>query len=490
MRKSVISLILFLVLYAGYNMAFNHNHRRADLIILAEKVYTGNTEQPWAEAVAVSDGEIIFVGSAEEALTLQVQTTRVLEIPENGMVLPGFTDAHCHLISLGQHLAEVNMTGTGSIEEVYSLVRERMESVSEGEWITGRGWDQNDWDVHAFPTWRDLEGTEAYPVYLRRIDGHAAWVNRTALDIASITADTPDPDGGRILRDADGNPTGVLLDNAVKLVSDLIPEPSHETLVQWLSNAIQVCNRAGLTGVHDAWMDTSYIKAYRDLLEREELNLRIYGMLDGEDSTLIEHWMEQGPFQDENQLFTVHAIKLFADGALGSRGAAMLEEYSDDPGNRGILILPEEELYRIARIAAESGFQVCTHAIGDRGNRVMIDVYERLNRELNIEDPRWRMEHAQVVAADDFCRFRPNGSFRPCNLPMLLPICRGRRNVWARNGSGERMHGEPLWMMATLFPAVPIFPSKAMIQGSDCMQRSHGRMLKGIPLVAGSPISV
>jgi predicted amidohydrolase YtcJ len=271
-------------------------------------------------------------------------------------------------------------------------------------WILGRGWDQNDWAVKEFPRKGTLDAAApGRPVLLRRVDGHAAWLNGAALARVGITAQTPDPDGGRILRDASGEPTGILVDNAVDLATKVVPEPSQTERVRRLKVAMDHCLALGLTGVHDAGATQEQIADYHLLLSARELKLRLYVML-ADDPATLEVWLPRGT-QTSDGLLTVGAVKLYADGALGSRGALLLQDYSDDPGNRGLAVSTPEHLIDVARRAGHAGFQVCTHAIGDAANRRVLDVYEQVLGELKPGDRRWRIEHAQVLAPADIPRF-------------------------------------------------------------------------------------
>ncbi len=379
----------------------------ADLIFTHTRVYTFAPDERIAEAVVIREGRIVFAGSADDAQRHRGSRTRVMDL-RGAVVIPGLVDAHAHLLSLGRSLSELNLVGTKSKEEIRRIIIERQKTAQPGEWISGRGWDQNDWRAKDFPTAEDLSGTDDNLVYLRRVDGHAAWVNRRVLELCGVTRKTPDPAGGRILRDAAGNPTGVLLDNAVELVRSRMPAPSLETQINWAKAAMRECNRAGLTGVHDAGVDSAALEVYRILRSRGELTLRIYVMLDDADPDWLARRLQAGP-EIGDDLLTIRAVKLYADGALGSRGAALLEPYSDDPGNCGIIANPPEYLERMTRQAVEHGFQVCTHAIGDAAVRAVLNVYQRVLLQMPPGDHRLRIEHAQVITPEDLPRFAEMG---------------------------------------------------------------------------------
>jgi hypothetical protein len=360
---------------------------------------------------------------------------------EGRTVLPGLIDAHAHLFGLGRFLDELNLIGATSAGEVSAMVRDRINSVSAGEWINGRGWDQNDWETKEWPTWRDLPGTESRPVCLRRVDGHAVWVNRTTLDLCGITRDTPDPDGGRIVRDATGEPTGVFIDNAANLIFTHRPKPSRDTQTRWVRMAIAECNRLGLTGIHDAGIDSLTVDIYRELARQGELTIRVYGMWTPDTAGFLQRRLAQGFIDEADHRIVVRAVKLYADGALGSRGALLLEPYADEPSHRGLPVTSRQDILDLCRQASQHGFQVCTHAIGDGGNRAALDVYEQVLRQFHGWDHRWRIEHAQVIAPSDIPRFARLGV-----IPAMQPTHATSDMYWAEARLGpERVKGAYAW---------------------------------------------
>jgi predicted amidohydrolase YtcJ len=379
----------------------------ADLVLLGGKIVTMNPRQPQAEAIAIIGSRIARVGSAREIEAMIGPGTRV--IPLNGrLVVPGFIESHGHLLGLGQSRLLLDLRGTKSAEEVAERVAQRVREAQPGEWILGRGWDQNAWPTREFPTHDVLDRVAPHhPVYLTRVDGHAAWVNRRALELAGITRETADPPGGRLLRDAQGRPTGVLIDRAMALVAAHIPPRRHEENTRAVLLAMDECLRFGITSFHDAGASREAIRVYKELLREGKLTLRLYVMISGRDEALLREALQRGPeIGLGDHRLTIRAIKLVADGALGSRGAALLEPYADEPGHSGLLLLSEEEISRIARQALAAGFQVATHAIGDRANRVVLNAYERAFREFpSATDPRFRIEHAQILDEADIPRF-------------------------------------------------------------------------------------
>ncbi len=377
----------------------------ADQIIINAKVYTADVNRPVAEAFAVRGGRIVFVGSTRGALALAGPRTERVDLAGR-TVIPGMVDAHAHLLGLGQALRTVNLVGTRSYDEVIARVAERAKTARPGEWIRGRGWDQNDWADTRFPTHQALSrAVPNNPVYLTRVDGHAALVNAKALELAQVTAATPDPTGGRFIRDSAGNPTGVLVDGAQGVVGRVIPAASRTELREQTLAAIAEANRWGLTGIHDAGVDAEGIAVYEDLAREGKYDLRNYVMIRSNDSTL-DAFMKRGRQIGlyDGRLW-IRSIKLVADGALGSRGAALLEPYSDDPGNTGLITTTPERIKSVAVRALKAGFQVNVHAIGDRANRIVLDQFEAAFKEVPVADHRFRIEHAQILRYQDIPRF-------------------------------------------------------------------------------------
>lgn len=381
----------------------------ADLIVTNARVYTADESRPLAEAFAVRDGRIIFVGSRQEADALKGAATRVLDAAGK-TIIPGMVDAHAHLGGLAQALRTVDLVGTRSYDEVIARVVERARNTPKGAWIQGRGWDQNAWGDTRFPTHERLSAAVPdHPVVLTRVDGHATLANAAAMRLGGITAASTDPSGGMIRRDAQGSPTGVLIDNATDLIDSKVPAATTAETRAALKEAIGVMHRWGLTGVHDAGASRSQIDLYEVMAQAEELRLRLYVMI-GDDSAAIAHYMRIGPRSAlYNGQLWVRAIKLYADGAMGSRGAALLEPYADDPNNSGLLLSRPDHIQDIALRGLRSGFQVNTHAIGDRGNRVVLDAYAQALKAVPTADHRFRIEHAQILHYDDIPRFAQLG---------------------------------------------------------------------------------
>lgn len=386
----------------------------ADLIVTGATIHTCDDRSPAVEAFAVKDGHFVYAGSRDGALALRGATTEILDLPGR-TVLPGLIDAHAHLTYVGLDLSHVSLYKAASFDEIVARTvafyraspqLQQMRDV----WIQGDGWDQNLWPGKAFPTHDTLSAAfPDRPVVLERVDGHALLANAKAMQLAGVDRRTPDPQGGRILRDANGEPTGVFIDDAQSLIMRVLPPPTHEQLVHATTLAIAEANRWGLTTIAEPGVNEAFLAAQRELIERREFTLRNYAML-SDDATLLAAHFASGIVEGESGgRLWIRAVKMFADGALGSRGAALLEPYSDDPGNTGLITTPQAHIQAVTEQALAHGFQVCVHAIGDRGNRMVLDAYEAALRAVPSNEPRLRIEHAQVLAASDIPRFAQLG---------------------------------------------------------------------------------
>ena len=412
-----------------------------DLIVTNARIYTVDGNRPVVDAMSIRDGKVVATGPAQLILASKGASTQVLDLAGR-TVIPGMIDAHAHLLNLGVALRNVDLVGTSSYDEVIQRVVARARQAQPGTWILGRGWDQNDWADTRFPTNDALsKAVPNNPVYLTRIDGHAALVNAAALKAAAVTAQTQDPSGGRLERNADGSPTGVLVDRAQGLVQRVIPPATHDELKSEVLAAIKETNRWGLTGIHDAGVPHNVIDVYEEIGREGKYDLRNYVMVSGDDET-IDFYTKRGP---QNGLYGgrlwIRAIKLVSDGALGSRGAALLEPYTDDPKNNGLLQLPPGRIKSVAVKALKSGFQVNVHAIGDRANRVVLDEFEQALTEVPLADHRFRVEHAQILHPDDVPRFAQLGI-----IPSMQASHQTSDMYWAVNRLGpSRVLGAYAW---------------------------------------------
>ncbi len=364
---------------------------------------TSSAETARPMAVLAVDGKIAFVGDEVEARRRAPRANLEVVDLAGAVVYPGFVDAHGHLKGLGMSLETLDLRGKQK-EEILKLVREAAARSAAGAWIRGRSWDQNLWTSKAFPTAAELSAAAPrHPVVLTRVDGHAFWVSETVLGMSHVTAKTKDPEGGRIVRDPSGHPTGVFVDAAMSLVGKVIPEASEADLARYFAAGAKACAGAGLTGLGDASAyDRKEIDVLRAMAKGGSLPIRVYATV-GAESKDLEAFLAGGPVSEGR--LTVRAVKMFAEGALGSRGAALLADYSDDPGNRGLLVTPPATMERITLAALKAGWQVWTHAIGDRGNRLALDAYEKALAAVRPKDARLRIEHAQVLSPADIPRF-------------------------------------------------------------------------------------
>ncbi|HET7437579.1 MAG TPA: amidohydrolase [Thermoanaerobaculia bacterium] len=407
-------------------------------IFIGGTVYAGASQAPRPDmAIYAAGGTVRALGSAAELRAAHPQA-KVFDA-SGATILPGLTDAHGHLYSLGQALDTVSLVDTTSYDEVIARTKERSARAAAGEWIQGRGWDQNDWAVKEFPTAAALDAAiPDHPVWLRRIDGHAGLANTAAMRAAGVTAATADPEGGKVLRDANGNPSGVFIDEAMSLVERAVPPVSFEQRKARVLTAAQDIAAHGLTELHDAGADDDTIRAVRELIDEKRFPIRVYIMLSGDDEALLQKWFAVGPLMNYGDRLTVRSVKLYADGALGSRGAALLEPYSDDPGNRGLLITKTERMTDVARRALAAGFQVNTHAIGDRGTRNVLDAYEAANVH---PEQRFRIEHLQVISPPDVPRLIQRGI-----IASMQPTHATSDMDWAEQRLGPtRIHDAYAW---------------------------------------------
>ncbi|TNE72498.1 amidohydrolase [bacterium] len=372
------------------------------------KNFTGYTFQADSllqfNLMVTDKGKVVYVGS--DSSMLPKSPTKEFDL--NGKtVLPGLIDAHAHIIGLGFTKLDVNLMGITSLDSTLKKIETFSDANPELQWVLGRGWNQTLWEENTFPTAEDLDKVvKDKPVYLRRIDGHASWANSEAMRLAGISKESIEPDGGKIIRDKNGNPTGVFVDNAMNLLENKIPERTDAETEKALSLALEEIASVGLTGIHDAGISYDIYKLYKNFGDKDLLTTRIYAMIGGTgndfdkiaSSGLLKHYAE-------DKLY-VQSVKLYEDGALGSRGAAMIHPYTDDPANFGLLFHNEEELTSMMMKAAEKGYQVNTHAIGDKANQVVLNAIEKTVQKFDLIDHRFRVEHAQVVHPADIPRFK------------------------------------------------------------------------------------
>lgn len=408
-----------------------------------------------ATAVVVRDGRIGYVGSDSGARALGGSGTRVIDLA-GAVLLPGFVDAHTHVAELGQSLDRVNLTGLATEAEAVERIVERARTVPKGEWIVGVGWDEGAWANH-YPDRRLLSArVPDHPVVMRGLHGFAAWANDLALQQAGITRNTTAPTGGEIRTDASGEPTGLVLNRAVPLLDDAVPAPSPAQRDAQVLRALHVMADAGYTGVHEAGVAPDVMASFERLAAADSLPVRVYAMLSGRDSALIRQWIARRPFVSANGSLVVKSVKAYFDGALGSRGAQLLADYTDRPGHRGISGGAYGFNRSVVGDAMSAGFQVGIHAIGDAGNRATLNFIDSVMRAApQARGLRHRVEHAQVVSPGDMPRFASLGVIASVQPPHAV-----EDKGWAEQRLGaQRITGAYAWRSLRRAGAPLVFSS-------------------------------
>ena len=393
MKQTFLSALLFAS--ALYGCSTSNEKQKADLIICNAIVYTIDSAFATAESFAVKDGKILAVGKQEDIFSAYEGEKLDLQ---GKAVYPGFIDAHCHFLGYGKGLTQADLIDTKSFDEVIQRVVE-YSKIKKGEWIIGRGWDQNDWIVKDFPTKEKLDSLfPTTPVFLKRVDGHAALVNSEALKRAGINEKTKL--NGGLIEVKNNKPTGILVDNAVDLVANVIPPANKEEIQSALLAAQANCFAAGLTTVDDAGLEKQVVDIIDEMQKKGELKMRIYAMLTDNQEN-FNYYLEHGKYKSDR--LNICSFKFYADGALGSRGACLLHPYSDKPKEQGFLLNKPEYFIEKSKQLFEKGFQMNTHCIGDSSDRFILDTYGAVLKEKN--NKRWRIEHAQVVDKADIHKF-------------------------------------------------------------------------------------
>jgi len=432
----------------------------ADLILTNARVYTLDWGEPggdgtlapdaphadggWhpdAEAIATKGGDIVFVGDTREALALQGEKTRVVDLA-GATVIPGLVDSHAHVFSLGAKLDAVDLTDVATEEEAVALVAERAKSVPDGEWILGAGWDEGAW-ANRYPDKVLLsEAAPNHPVFLDSLHGFAGWANQAALDAGGITADSDVPTGGEMRLGEDGEPNGLFLNRATTMLDAIVPEATSETLIKQLLIGLNQMAEDGYVAVHDAGLDSRAMSILEQLEEEGRLPIRVYAMLSLRDEDLIRQWIEKGPDADNASMLVTRTVKAYYDAALGSRGARLLYDYEDQPGHRGVSGDGYGFDQALNAEAMKAGFQVAIHAIGDAGNRETLDILEAVfGEDPSTRNNRHRIEHAQVIAPDDIPRFGELGVIASMEPPHAM-----EDKTWAEERLGaERILGAYAW---------------------------------------------
>jgi predicted amidohydrolase YtcJ len=431
-------------------------------VLTADRIHTMSPSQPTATALAWDDGgRLLAVG---DRATLLGRYAGARHIDAAGAtVVPGLIDAHGHIMGQGIALLRADLVGAATRDEAIARLREFERTLPTGAWLLGRGWDQNDWPEKTYPTAADLDAAfPDRPVWLERIDGHAGWANSAAMRaVARDLGGDWQPDGGRILR-ADGQPTGIFVDTAVALIDAAVPPPDAATRAEALRRALASAASVGLTGVHDMGTSLADLALYRRFADSGELTLRVSAYADG-DGDALAALCAMGPYSHASGRLRMSGVKLYADGALGSRGAALLADYDDEPGTRGLLVTEPAALEAAMVKARDCGVQVATHAIGDRANRMVLDAYARVIDGAAAPSRRWRIEHAQIVSVDDIPRFAQQHV-----IASMQPIHATSDGPWVESRIGKaRLDGAYAWRRFIASGAMLAFGSDFPVESDD-----------------------
>ncbi len=453
-------IVLLALAAAGCDSTVEESRPSADLLLTNARVYTMNwseaapdgsitseaprTENGWqpdAEAVAVRGSEIVFVGSDEEAHEWRGDGTRVIDL-QGATLLPGLVDSHTHIFELGQRIARVDIVDVATEEDAVAMIVERARDVPEGDWIIGYGWDEGAW-ADRYPDKALLsDAVPNHPVLMRGLHGFADWVNQRALDDTGVTAETPVPVGGEMRLAEDGTPSGLFINRAVEIVRSRMPEPTDEELRSLALLGLERMAADGYVAVHDAGLGRHEMAVLEQMEAAGDLPIRVYAMLSLRDEELIREWIARGPDEDTDSMLVTRSVKAYYDGALGSRGARLLYDYSDMPGHRGISGDGYGFDESLMADAMSAGFQIAIHAIGDAGNREALDILERIMAENpSTSGLRHRIEHAQVLHPDDIPRLAELGIIASMEPPHAM-----EDKAWAEDRLGpERILGAYAW---------------------------------------------
>lgn len=469
MKKIQLTLLASLALMV---LSCNPGKKPADLIILGGTIYTVSESQPTVEAVVVMDDRIEFAGTEKEARTWIGDSTNVIDLQGKTMT-PGFIEGHGHFFEVGYFEIDLNLMNAKSYDEIVEMVRVAASNAEPGQWILGRGWHQEKWDsfpdnmVKGFPTHERLSAVSPNnPVVLKHASGHAIQVNAKAMEIAGVNQLSKEnlkavsDEGGEIIRDKNGNPTGIFNELATGLIEKhLLADDNRDHLA--IEFATKACLRNGITSFHDAadvGVTRRRIEFLRQAKKDQTLGVRLYMMLGGDDRELVNEWLKKGPEIDSTHWLTIRSIKLFCDGALGSRGAWLLEPYTDRKDFVGMATISMDTVLSTSRKALQAGFQVCSHAIGDRANREILDRYEMAFKENpEVKDHRFRIEHAQHLHPNDIPRFAKLGV-----IPAMQAVHMSSDRPWAIDRLGEKRIKEGAYMWQSLLKSGAV-----IVNGTD-----------------------
>ena len=465
--KSRFSLLFTIAItFLFFSSCSDSNKEYATMIIHGGTIYTVDSIQTTVEAVATKNNMILFAGSLVEAETYKNEQTQLIDLKGKTMT-PGLIEGHGHFMGLGYNELELDLMNTNSYQDIVDAVAEQVKTAKPGEWILGRGWHQSKWDsmpsdvVKGFQTHHRLSDVSPdNPVYLSHASGHAGFANAKAMEIAGLHVlkqegvKTFEIEGGEVIVDDFFRPTGIFNERAQSLIYKHIPKNTPERNAQAFNLAIEACYKNGITSFHDAGIDRATISLYDEMKSKDNMGIRIYAMINGWDEELLDEWYLKGPNVDPDHRFTIRSVKLYCDGALGSRGAWLLEEYSDRPGHFGHETLPMDFVKKTATNGLKNGFQLCAHGIGDRANREILDRYEAALKEDSLlgADHRFRIEHAQHLHPEDIPRFAELNV-----IPAMQAVHMSSDRPWAIDRLGEKRIKEGAYMwQALLQSGVPI----------------------------------
>jgi len=481
--KLILPLILLLI---------GCETEKADMIIHNGTIYTMNDLMPTTESVAIRNGKIIALGKYRDLDDLITPRTKIINL-NGAMMTPGLIEGHGHFYGLGLAKMQLDLSTAESYAELVSMVSDAIDSSNPGEWILGRGWHQSKWSDNAdsfikgFQTHDSLSKISPNnPVWLKHASGHAGFANQKAMDIAGVSSETEFGFGGEIIKDLSGNPTGVFNERAQGLISKYVDTNlGKDSDIRAIELAVKTCLEHGITSFHDAGTGSKTITTLRSAIDKNLLKVRVYAMLTSRDTSLLNQWYKNGPeIGTGNDFLTIRSIKLNADGALGSRGAWLIDEYTDRPGHFGMATQSMDYVYKVAKNGIQNGFQVNSHAIGDRANREILDQYEKVFNEFPklSKDHRWRIEHAQHIDPKDIPRF---GSLKV--IASIQGIHMSSDRPWAINRLGQKriIEGAYVWRDLINHGAILINGSDVPVEPIDPIASFYAsttrKTLKGLP---------
>ena len=467
-------------------------NEKADMIIHNGAIYTMNDLMPTTESVAIRNGKIIALGKYRDLDDLITPRTKIINL-NGAMMTPGLIEGHGHFYGLGLAKMQLDLSTAESYAELVSMVADAIDRSTPGEWILGRGWHQSKWSDNAdsfikgFQTHDSLSKISPNnPVWLKHASGHAGFANQKAMDIAGVSSETEFGFGGEIIKDLSGNPTGVFNERAQGLISKHVDTNlGKDSDIRAIELAVKTCLEHGITSFHDAGTGSKTIKTLRSAIDKNLLKVRVYAMLTSRDTSLLNQWYKNGPeIGTGNDFLTIRSIKLNADGALGSRGAWLIDEYTDRPGHFGMATQSMDYVYKVAKNGIQNGFQVNSHAIGDRANREILDQYEKVFNEFPklSKDHRWRIEHAQHIDPKDIPRF---GSLKV--IASIQGIHMSSDRPWAINRLGQKriIEGAYVWRDLINHGAILINGSDVPVEPIDPIASFYAsttrKTLKGLP---------